>query len=67
MKFKGSGRLQIVTLLGDDHVLNAFYLEKHRHVQMTSNGSLGKVLKFCSDAFLRIIIWGEGISIKGVT
>ena len=26
MKFKGSGRLQIVTLLGDDHVLNAFYL-----------------------------------------
>ena len=26
MKFKGSGRFQNVTLLGDDHVLNTFYL-----------------------------------------
>ena len=26
MKFKGSGRFQNVTLLGDDHVLNVFYL-----------------------------------------
>ena len=26
MKFKGSGRFPNVTLLGDDHVLNTFYL-----------------------------------------
>ena len=26
MKFKGSGRFQNVTLLGDDHILNTFYL-----------------------------------------
>ena len=43
MKFKGSGRFQNVTLLGDDHVLTRFTWERHRHVQMTSNGSLGAV------------------------
>ena len=36
MKFKGSDRFQNVTLLGDDHVLNTFYLGTS-----TSNGSLG--------------------------